>query len=134
MRKPAKAASLFAFAAMLAACSGRNAEDQEFAQATDPAAAATDVTAGEAAAGDPAAPAAAPTPEQAKPASSVAAATAPQAAATPPAAFFQCRSCPATEPGKNLIGPSLAGIFGTKAGEVAGDSFSTAMKDSGLTY
>ncbi|WP_324740546.1 c-type cytochrome [Tsuneonella sp. CC-YZS046] len=134
MRKPAKAASLFAFAAMLAACSGRNAEDQEVAQATEPAAAATDVTAGEAAAGDPAAPAAAPTPEQAKPASSAAAATAPQAAATPPAAFFQCRSCHATEPGKNLIGPSLAGIFGTKAGEVAGYSFSTAMKDSGLTW
>lgn len=36
--------------------------------------------------------------------------------------------------GQNGIGPSLAGVFGTKAAEVPGYEFSTAMKDSGLTW
>ena len=33
-----------------------------------------------------------------------------------------------------IIGPSLAGIYGTKAGDVAGYAFSPAMKASGLTW
>ncbi|WP_095013273.1 c-type cytochrome [Tsuneonella mangrovi] len=52
----------------------------------------------------------------------------------PPAAFVQCRACHSTKPGQTLIGPSLAGIYGTKAGEVAGFRFSDAMKKSGLTW
>ena len=51
-----------------------------------------------------------------------------------PAAFNQCRACHSTEPGVNGIGPSLAGTYGTKAGEVAGYDFSDAMKNSGLTW
>ena len=34
----------------------------------------------------------------------------------------------------NRIGPSLAGIVGRKAGEVAGYSYSAANKGSGITW
>lgn len=56
--------------------------------------------------------------------------------ATPaaPAAFGQCVSCHAVVPGKQGVGPSLAGVYGTKAGEVAGYAFSPALKASGLTW
>lgn len=56
------------------------------------------------------------------------------AAAKPPAAFAQCQVCHKIEPGKHGIGPSLARIYGTKAGDVAGYAFSPAMKASGLTW
>jgi cytochrome c2 len=56
------------------------------------------------------------------------------AAAAPPDAFKQCQVCHSVAPGKNGIGPSLAGIYGAKAGEVAGYDFSDAMKNSGLTW
>ncbi|WP_305097323.1 c-type cytochrome [Croceibacterium aestuarii] len=56
------------------------------------------------------------------------------AAAGPPEAFKQCAVCHSTEPGKTLIGPSLAGIYGEKAGDVPGYKFSDAMKNSGLTW
>ncbi|MXO61154.1 c-type cytochrome [Altererythrobacter salegens] len=56
------------------------------------------------------------------------------AAAGPPEAFTQCATCHSTEPGKTIIGPSLAGIYGEKAGAVAGFKFSEAMKTSGLTW
>lgn len=52
----------------------------------------------------------------------------------PPAAFMQCVACHSTEKGKHGVGPSLAGIFGTKAGDVAGYAFSEPMKASGLTW
>lgn len=48
--------------------------------------------------------------------------------------FKKCQACHSMQPGKNLLGPSLAGIIGTKAGEVANYSFSTAMKQSGITW
>jgi cytochrome c len=51
-----------------------------------------------------------------------------------PLAFAQCMSCHAVEPGKHGVGPSLAGVFGTKAGSVAGFSYSDANKNSGLTW
>ena len=51
-----------------------------------------------------------------------------------PIAFGICKSCHSVEKGKNMIGPSLAGIVGTKAGDVAGFSFSPALKGSGLTW
>lgn len=51
-----------------------------------------------------------------------------------PLAFGICKSCHSVEKGKNMIGPSLAGIVGTKAGDVAGFSFSPALKGSGLTW
>lgn len=63
------------------------------------------------------------------------AAPAPAAAAdAAPAAFAICKSCHSVEKGKQGIGPSLAGIYGTKAGEVPGFNFSPAMKASGLTW
>lgn len=51
-----------------------------------------------------------------------------------PAAFAQCVSCHAVEPGKHGVGPSLAGVYGTKSGELAGYSFSEPMKQAGLTW
>jgi cytochrome c len=56
------------------------------------------------------------------------------AAGEAPAAFNQCKICHTTEPGKNLIGPSLAGVYGRKAGAVAGFPYSAAMRQSGLTW
>ena len=51
-----------------------------------------------------------------------------------PVAFAQCKACHSVEPGKQGIGPSLAGIYGTKAAEVEGFTFSAAMVASGLTW
>jgi cytochrome c2 len=56
------------------------------------------------------------------------------APATPPAAFNQCKVCHSVEKGNHGIGPSLAGVYGTKAGEIPGYQFSEAMKNSGLTW
>ena len=48
--------------------------------------------------------------------------------------FKKCQACHSMQPGKNMLGPSLADIVGTKAGEVANYNFSTAMKQSGITW
>lgn len=56
------------------------------------------------------------------------------ALASAPAAFGQCASCHSVEPGKHGLGPSLAGIYGTRAGEIPGYDFSPALKGSGLTW
>lgn len=50
----------------------------------------------------------------------------------PPQAFNQCTACHSTTPGKTIIGPSLAGVYGHKAGQVPGFQFSDAMKSSGM--
>jgi len=50
----------------------------------------------------------------------------------PPQAFNQCTACHSTTPGKTIIGPSLAGVYGHKAGQVPGFQFSDAMKNSGM--
>lgn len=60
--------------------------------------------------------------------------TATTAAVTEPAAFAQCKACHSVEPGKNGIGPTLAGIWGDRAGVVPGFEFSDAMKNSGLVW
>ncbi|HEX4848132.1 MAG TPA: c-type cytochrome [Novosphingobium sp.] len=73
---------------------------------------------------------AAPAGGEASPAATTAAAT----TGGPPAAFGQCAACHAVEPGKHGVGPSLAGVFGTKAGDIAGYAFSDAMKASNLTW
>ena len=73
----------------------------------------------------------------ATPATTTASATTASAATTAdgaPVAFGICKSCHAIEKGKTLIGPSLAGIVGTKAGDVPGYDFSPALKASGLTW
>ena len=52
--------------------------------------------------------------------------------AKPPAAFGICAACHAVAPGVTLVGPSLAGVYGTRAGAVPGYAFSYALKSSGL--
>lgn len=43
-------------------------------------------------------------------------------------------ACHSIEAGKNLIGPSLAGIFGKPAGKNDSFNYSSAMKGSGVTW
>jgi cytochrome c len=45
-----------------------------------------------------------------------------------------CAVCHTVEPGKNKIGPSLAGVVGRKAGTAPGYSYSDANKNSGITW
>ena len=45
-----------------------------------------------------------------------------------------CGVCHSTEPGVNKIGPSLAGIFGSKSGAVPGYDFSPALKAANITW
>lgn len=55
-------------------------------------------------------------------------------ATPPPAAFAQCLSCHALQPGRNGIGPSLAGVAGRKAASVPGFAYSPALTAAGLTW
>lgn len=50
------------------------------------------------------------------------------------AAFATCKTCHAIEVGVNKIGPSLHGVVGRAAGTIAGYSYSTANKTSGITW
>jgi cytochrome c len=45
-----------------------------------------------------------------------------------------CGACHSTEPGVNKIGPSLAGIVGSKSGAVPGYNFSPALKAANITW
>ena len=56
------------------------------------------------------------------------------AARTRPAAFLQCAACHSVEPGRNGIGPGLAGVAGRKAASLSGFDYSPALKNSGLTW
>lgn len=49
-------------------------------------------------------------------------------------AFQDCIACHAVEKGVNGVGPSLAGIVGSKAGDVEGFRFSGPMKRSGIVW
>jgi nitrite reductase (NO-forming) len=48
--------------------------------------------------------------------------------------FKKCQVCHSVMPGKNLVGPSLAGVIGRKAGTAADYSYSSAMKDAGFEW
>ena len=48
--------------------------------------------------------------------------------------FKKCAVCHSLEPGKNLVGPSLAGVVGRKAGSEPDYDYSPAMKQSGLVW
>ncbi len=48
--------------------------------------------------------------------------------------FARCAICHTVEPGKNKLGPTLANIVGSKAGEVPGFNFSPAMKASKVVW
>lgn len=67
-------------------------------------------------------------------ATAAAPASEPAAVAVRPVAFAQCASCHAVEPGKNGIGPSLAGVVGAKAAHDPAFAYSTPMRQSGLTW
>ena len=45
-----------------------------------------------------------------------------------------CGLCHSPAPGENLVGPSLAGVVGRKAGQVPDYSYSQANLRSGLTW
>ena len=68
---------------------------------------------------------------------SLAAAVSTAAAQNPSAgqkAFEQCAACHSTAKGVNGVGPSLFGVVGGKAGSVPGFNYSSAMKNSNLTW
>lgn len=46
----------------------------------------------------------------------------------------RCAACHSAQPGQNKVGPSLAGIAGSKAGTVPGYEFSPAMKNANITW
>jgi cytochrome c len=48
--------------------------------------------------------------------------------------FAKCQVCHSIENGVNKLGPSLHGVFGRKAGTLAGYNYTDAMKNSGLTW
>jgi len=80
-------------------------------------------------------PTASPTPSPSpSPSATPSAAATTAAAATKPPEFAQCQACHTTEAGKNGIGPSLAHVYGRKAGSVAGYDYSEPMKSSGLAW
>lgn len=50
-------------------------------------------------------------------------------------AFGACAGCHALEPGRHLTGPSLAGVWGRKAGAAPGFArFSSALRSSGIVW
>jgi nitrite reductase (NO-forming) len=48
--------------------------------------------------------------------------------------FRKCQACHSMEPGKTVLGPSLAGILGRKAGSDPGYSYSPAMKQANIVW
>ena len=63
-----------------------------------------------------------------------AAAPAPAVAAGPPAAFATCGICHSVAPGQNMVGPSLAGVVGRRAGTAAGANYTPAMRSATVTW
>src|SRR5947209_4320062 len=55
-------------------------------------------------------------------------------AATGRQVFRKCQACHSIEPGKNILGPSLAGVMGRKAAGVEGYNYSPAMKQANITW
>ena len=49
-------------------------------------------------------------------------------------AFAVCKTCHAVEAGKNMVGPSLHALQGRKSGSIPGYAYSTANKNSGITW
>jgi len=152
MKSFLKSASALAIVAMVAACGGGKEETTPVVDETvadEVTVPTTMPTPGEIL-GAPETPAAGETPEPTStpttaaptaspsaaptPAATRASAPAPVAAASPPAMFAVCGACHSVTPGDHGIGPSLAGVFGDKAGSKPGFDYSEPMKNSGLTW
>lgn len=56
-----------------------------------------------------------------------------QRASRPPV-FAQCAGCHSIEPGRNVFGPSLAGLSGRRAGSLPGYDYSLALRDSRIVW
>lgn len=117
----------------LAGCSKKADESQS---AAAPAVTAPTVNeAANTAAMAPAAPAAAaPAPDNTDTLSGVKYASYTGDAAAGKTVFITCQTCHSIDPGVNKIGPSLHGVVGRKAGTIADFKYSTANKDSGITW
>lgn len=48
--------------------------------------------------------------------------------------YRKCQACHSLEAGKAGVGPNLAGVIGRAAGSLPGYNYSTAMRESGLTW
>jgi nitrite reductase (NO-forming) len=48
--------------------------------------------------------------------------------------FRKCQACHSIEPGKNMLGPSLGGVIGRKAGTETGYNYSPAMKSADIVW
>src|SRR5665213_4105477 len=72
--------------------------------------------------------------ESAKAAAAADAANPPSDAIAGRQVFKKCQVCHSLEPGKTILGPSLAGIVGRKSGAEAGFSYSPALKQASLTW
>ena len=48
--------------------------------------------------------------------------------------FNRCKICHSVDAGKNMVGPSLHGLFGRKAGTADNFAYSEAMKNSGIVW
>src|SRR5262249_51222576 len=72
--------------------------------------------------------------EQAPVATAAAAASGDGDAAAGRLVYRKCQACHSMEAGKNILGPSLAGIMGRKAGAEPSYNYSSAMKQSGLVW
>lgn len=56
------------------------------------------------------------------------------AAAAGEKVFAACKTCHASEAGKNMVGPSLHAIQGRTSGTIPGYTYSTANKGSGIVW
>lgn len=129
----ALAPALFA----LAACGGGTEEAAEQPAEAAPQVSETSIPTDSAAPAPSETPAPEPTPsETPTPAASPTASATPVAsvAVTEPASYAQCKACHSVEPGKNGIGPTLAGVWGARAGHIDGFNYSDAMLESGLVW
>lgn len=48
--------------------------------------------------------------------------------------FKKCRACHSLTPGRNMLGPSLAGVIGRKTGTETGYGYSPAMKQANIVW
>ncbi len=125
-----------ASALALAGCSKKAPEDTAASEApaAGPAVAASDTAAAPAASPAAAPAVAAPAADNFDTISGVKYASFTGDAAKGKVAFITCQTCHAVEAGVNKIGPSLHAVVGRAAGSIAGYTYSTANKNSGITW